>query len=55
MSEIAQVFGMIFVSIIVICVVSTILNYIFNSSDMDSNKKLLDNIEKMDKKYKTKS
>ena len=55
MAEIAQVFGMIFVGIIVICVASTILNYIYNSQDMDSNKKLLDNIEKLDKKYKTKS
>ena len=54
MAEIAQVFGMIFVGIIVICVISTILNYIYNSQDMDSNKKLLDNMKKMDKKYKTK-
>ena len=48
---IAQTFGMIFVCIIVICLVSTILNYIFNRSDscMDSNKKLLDNIKRMDK------
>ena len=38
---IAQVFGMIFVGIIVICLVSTILNYVFNRSDMDTNKKLL--------------
>ena len=54
---VAQTIGMIFVSIIVICLVSTILNYIFNRSDscMDSNKKLLDNIKRMDKlnkKYK---
>ena len=51
---VAQTFGMIFVCIIVICVISTILNYIYNSQDMDSNKKLLDNMKKMDKKYKTK-
>ena len=49
---IAQVFGMIFVGIIVICLVSTILNYVFNRSDMDTNKKLLDNMKKMDKKLK---
>ena len=53
MAEIAQVFGMIFVSIIVICVASTILNYIYNSQD-DSNKKLLDNMEKMDRKLNKK-
>ena len=51
---VAQTIGMIFVGIIVICVISTILNYIYNSQDMDSNKKLLDNMKKMDKKYKTK-
>ena len=49
---IAQVFGMVFVGIIVICLVSTILNYVFNRSDMDTNKKLLDNMKKMDKKLK---
>ena len=52
MDMIAQVFGMIFVGIIVICLVSTILNYVFNRSDMDTNKKLLDNMKKMDKKLK---
>ena len=46
---IAQTFGMIFVCIIVICLVSTILNYIYNRSDMDTNKKLLDNMKRMDK------
>ena len=52
---VAQTIGMIFVGIIIICLVSTILNYIFNRSDTNSNKKLLDNIERMDrlnKKYK---
>ena len=52
MDMIAQVFGMIFVGIIVICLTSTILSYIFNRED--SNKKLLDNMKKLDKKYKTK-
>ena len=47
---IAQVLGMIFVCIIVICLASTILNYIFSSESMDENKKLLDNIKKMNKK-----
>ena len=51
---VAQTIGMVFVGIILICLVSTILNYIFNRSE-DTNKKLLDNIEKMDKKYKTKT
>ena len=53
MTEVAQVFGMVFVGIIVICLASTILNYIYNSQD--SNKKLLDNMKKFDhKKFKTK-
>ena len=47
---IAQTFGMIFVGIIVICLASTVLSYIFNRED--SNKKLLDNMKKLDKKYK---
>ena len=49
---VAQTIGMIFVGIIVICLTSTVLSYIFNRED--SNKKLLDNMKKMDKKYKTK-
>ena len=52
---IAQAFGMVFVGMIVICLVSTILSYIYNSQNMNSNKKLLDNIKKFDnKKFKTK-
>ena len=49
---VAQTIGMIFVGIIIICLASTVLSYIFNSPDRDSNKKLLDNIKKLDKKYK---
>ena len=50
---IAQTFGMVFVGIIVICLVSTILSYIFSKDDYaDNNKKLLDNMKKMNKKYK---
>ena len=51
---VAQVFAMVFVGMIVICLASTILGYIYNSYGIDSNKKLLDNMKKMDKKYKTK-
>jgi len=51
---VAQTIGMVFVGIIVICLTSTILSYIFNNPDRDSNKKLLDNMNKLDKKYKTK-
>ena len=47
---VAQTIGMIFVGIIVICLTPTVLSYIFNRED--SNKKLLDNMKKMDKKYK---
>jgi len=45
---VAQTIGMIFVGIIVICLASTILSYIFNRED--ANKKLLDNMKKLDKK-----
>jgi len=49
---VAQTIGMIFVGIIVICLASTILGYIFNRED--SNKELLDNIERMDRKLNKK-
>ena len=50
---IAQVIGMTFVGIIVICLVSTVLSYIFSKGDYaDTNKKLLDNMKRIDKKYK---
>ena len=50
---IAQVIGMTFVGIIVICLVSTILSYIFSKGDYaNNNKKLLDNMNKLNKKYK---
>ena len=47
---VAQILGMTFMGIILICLVWTIMNYIFSSESMDRNKKLLDNMKKMDKK-----
>jgi len=45
---IAVAFGMTFVGIIIICLVWTILSYIFNSMDNPGkgNKKLMDNMKK---------
>jgi len=49
---IAQVFGMIFVGVILICIVWTMLEYILESTTPinKQNKKLMDNIKKLDKK-----
>jgi hypothetical protein len=46
---IAQIFGMTFVSIILICLVWSIMSYIFNGTDRPGkrNKKLLDNMKKI--------
>ena len=51
MDIIAQIFGMTFIGVILICLVWTILSYIFNNVDgtNKTNKKLLDNMNKMDK------
>ena len=51
---VAQTFGMTFVGIIVICLVITIVNYIFEKGSTDTNKKLLDNMKKMDEKLNKK-
>ena len=50
MEVIAQVFGMTFVGIILICLVWTVMSYIFSSESRDRNKKLLDNMKNFDKK-----
>jgi len=42
---VAQVFGMTFVGIIVICIAWTIMEYIFSKPNKQ-NKKLLDNMKK---------
>ena len=49
---IAVAFGMTFVGIIIICLVWTILSYIFNSMDKPGrrNKKLMDNMKKFKQK-----
>ena len=52
MEVIAQVFGMTFVGIILICLVWTVMSYIFSSESRDRNKKLLNNMENFDKKQK---
>ena len=50
MNMIAQIFGMTFVGIILVCLVWTIMSYIFSSESKDKNKKLLDNMKNFDKK-----
>ena len=49
---IAQIFGMVFVGTIMICIGWTIVTYILGSIEKPNkqNKKLLDNMSKMDKK-----
>ena len=49
MNMIAQIFGMTFVGIILVCLVWTVMSYIFSSESRDRNKKLLDNMENFDK------
>ena len=51
MDMVALIFGMGFVGLILICLVWTILTYIFNNVDgtTKSNKKLIDNMNKMNK------
>ena len=50
MDTIAQIFGMTFVGIILVCLVWTIMSYIFSSESRNRNKKLLDNMKNFDKK-----
>ena len=52
MDTIAQVFGMTFVGIILVCLIWTVMSYIFSSESRDRNKKLLDNMENFDKNTK---
>ena len=47
---VAQIFGMTFVGIILVCLVWTVMSYIFSSESRDRNKKLLDNMKNFDKK-----
>ena len=49
---IAITFGMIFVGTIIICLVGTIISYIFNGMDSPGkrNKKLVDNMNKLKQK-----
>ena len=52
MNMIAQIFGMTFVGIILVCLIWTVMSYIFSSESRDRNKKLLDNMENFDKNTK---
>ena len=52
MDTIAQIFGMTFVGIILVCLVWTIISYIFSSGSMDRNRNLLNNIKEFDKNNK---
>ena len=49
---IAQIFGMTLVGIIILCVLSTVMSYIFKSLSRDRNKRLLENMENFDKNKK---
>jgi len=49
---VAQIFGMTFVGIILVCLVWTVMSYIFSSESRDRNKKLLDNMKNFDKNNK---
>ena len=46
----AQIFGMTFIGIITVCLITSILKAIFSSESRDRNKKLLDNMKNFDKK-----
>ena len=50
MDTVAQIFGMTFVGIILVCLIWTVMGYIFSSESRDRNKKLLDNMKNFDKK-----
>ena len=50
MDIIAQIFGITFVGIILVCLIWTVMSYIFSSESRDRNKKLLDNMKNFDKK-----
>ena len=52
MNMIAQIFGMTFVGIILVCLIWTVMSYIFSSESRDRNKKLLDNMKNFDKNNK---
>ena len=52
MNTIAQIFGMTFVGIILVCLMWTVMSYIFSSESRDRNKKLLDNLKEFDKNNK---
>tara|TARA_R110001632_G_scaffold17178_3_gene54717 strand:+ start:136 stop:294 length:159 start_codon:yes stop_codon:yes gene_type:complete len=52
MDTIAQIFGITFVGIILLCLIWTILSYIFSDDAMDRNKKLVDNMKEFDKNNK---
>ena len=49
---VAQIFGMTFVGIILVCLVWTVISYIFSSESRDRNKKLIDNMKEFDKNNK---
>ena len=49
---IAQVLGMTFIGIIVVCLIWTICSYIASDDAMDRNKKLLENMKNFDKNKK---
>ena len=52
MEVLAQALGFSFIGIILICLIWTIMSYIFSSESRDRNKKLLNNMKNFDKNNK---
>jgi hypothetical protein len=50
MDTIAQIFGMTFVGIILVCLIWTVMSYIFSSESRNRNKNLINNMKNFDKK-----
>jgi len=51
MEELAQIFGLTFVGVIVICIGWTVMEYIFSQPNRQ-NKKLMNNMKELDRKIK---
>jgi hypothetical protein len=49
---VAQIFGMTFIGIIVVCLIWTICSFIVSDDAMDRNKELLENMKNFDKNKK---
>jgi len=52
MEMIAQIFGMTLVCVILLCLIWTVVSYVFSISKPRGNKRLLENMETFDKNKK---